>query len=438
MTSKIDTSEEIKKPGNTNKPEKVKEPNKISKKILLTLSFIGPGLFLIGYNIGTGSITTMGMAGAQYGMTLLWAVILSGIFTYILMVAFGHLTLVTGRTALHNFKTEFKGGKILALYIMVALILGEILALIGIMGIVAELIQEGFRLLSKGQSLVVGTGWIILIVTTLMFFALWYGRYKMFEKILTVLVILMALCFVAVFFIVAPSYSVIFKGMVPGIPDTSGAYMLVAAMAGTTCSAAVFIIRSTVVVEKGWTIKNLKDEKRDAFVSAFMMVFLSAIIMAVAAGTLHVMGLTLSSTLELIRLLGPIGGDAAAFLLILGITGAGISTIFPIVLIAPWLIADYTGRPRDIKSPMFRWLIVGGLIFAFGSIFLDQAPPVLLVVSQAFQATILPAVAIPIFLLLNKKGLMGKYLPSKKWNLGLLAVILFSLITTYFAIKGFF
>jgi len=417
--------------------EKSKSKN-ILKNIFMGLSLIGPGLFLIGYNIGTGSITTMGMAGARYGMTLLWVVVLSGVLTYILMVAFGHLTLVTGRTALHNFKTEIRGGKILALYIMAALILGEILALIGIMGIVAELIQEGIRLFSPGQTLMVETGWIILITITLLFFALWYGKYKMFEKILTVLVILMALCFVAVFFMVSPSYSVILKGMIPGIPDTSGAYMLVAAMAGTTISAAVFIIRSTVVAEKGWTIKNLKDEKRDAFVSASMMVFLSAIIMAVAAGTLHVMGLTLSSTIDMIRMLGPIGGDAAALLLIIGITGAGLSTIFPIVLIAPWLIADYSGRPRDIKSPMFRGLIVVGLLFAFGSIFLDQTPPLLMVVSQAFQATILPAVAIPVFILLNKKGVMGGYLPSKKWNLALMSVILFSLITTYFAIRGFF
>ncbi|NIT99993.1 MAG: hypothetical protein GWN01_03330, partial [Nitrosopumilaceae archaeon] len=116
--------------------------NKV-KKALVAVSAVGPGLFLIGYNIGTGSITTMGMAGAQYGMTLLWALILSGVFTYILMVAFGHLTLVTGKTALHNFKNQIPWvGNILAIYIMIALIMGELLALIGIMGIVSELIQE--------------------------------------------------------------------------------------------------------------------------------------------------------------------------------------------------------------------------------------------------------------------------------------------------------
>jgi manganese transport protein len=161
--------------------------------------------------------------------------------------------------------------------------------------------------------------------------------------------------------------------------------------------------------------------------------------MAVAAGTLYVMGLRLDNTIDLISLFAPIGGDAAAFLLIIGITGAGISSIFPIVLIAPWLVADYTGKPRDIKSPMFRILIVLGLICAFGSIFLEQAPPLLMILSQAFQATILPAVAIPVFILLNNKKVLGeKYLPSKKWNAGLIAVIMFSLITTYFAVIGFF
>jgi manganese transport protein len=409
------------------------------KKILVALSAVGPGLFLIGYNIGTGSITTMGMAGAQYGMTLLWALILSGVFTYILMVAFGHLTLVTGKTALLNFKKEIPGaGKFIAFYIVAALILGELLALMGIMGIVSELIQEGIRLVSADQSLILETGWIILVISILIFVTLWNGKYKLFEKILTTFVILMVFCFVAVLFMVAPSYSAIVEGMVPGIPDTPGANRLVAAMAGTTCSAAVFVIRSTVIAEKGWTIIHLKHEKKDAFVSVFTMIFLSAVVMALGAGTLHVLGLTMESTLEMITLLEPIGGETAAFLLIVGVTGAGLSTIFPIVLIAPWLVADYMGWERDIQSPMFRVLIVGGLLFAFGSVFLEQTPPVLMVLSQAFQATILPAVAIPVFYLLNKKGLMGEqYLPSLKWNAGLIAVILFSLITTYFAVRGF-
>jgi len=402
------------------------------KKIAIALAAVGPGLFLIGYNIGTGSVTTMAKSGAEHGMALFWALVLSCIFTFVLMVAYGQVTLVTGKTALFNVRSEFKYGWLLALYILIALVVGELLALIGVMGIVAELLQEGIKILTGGET--VSTLWIILVIVPLMYLLLWFGRYKQFEKVLTVFVILMGLCFVVVFFMLKPDYSEIVKGMVPRVPDTPGALGLIAAMAGTTCSAAVFIVRSTVVAEKGWTIKNLKNEKRDAFVSAAMMLFLSGIIMAVSAGTLHVMGLKLDNTVDMIYLFEPLGGKFAALILILGITGAGLSTVFPIVLIAPWLVADFTGKPRDIHSPMFRWLMLLGLVFAFGSVFLKQRPPALMIFSQAFQACILPAVAIPIFVLLNRKKLMNTHVAGWKMNIGVIAVILFSFLTTYYAI----
>lgn len=408
----------------------------LRNKIILALSAVGPGLFLIGYNIGTGSVTTMAKTGAEHGMGLFWALVLSCIFTYVLMVAYGKVTLVSGKTALFNIKSEFKWGWLLSLYIIIALIIGELLALMGVMGIVADLVQEGFRLAFDG--LRVNTFWIILFFSIILYFLLWYGRYQVFEKVLTVMVILMGLSFIVVFFMVKPSFSALAEGIVPSIPDTPGAFGLIAAIAGTTCSAAVFIMRSTVVAEKGWGIKDLKTEKRDSFVSASMMLLLSGVIMAVAAGTLHISGLKLENTVEMIELFEPLGGKLAAFVLIIGIAGAGLSTIFPIVLIAPWLIADYTGKPRNIRSSQSRWLIFIALLFAFGTVFLEERPPALMVFSQAFQACILPAVAIPIFLLINKKSLMHEHKASKKLSLGIIAVIIFSLITSWFAIAEFF
>jgi len=168
-----------------------------------------------------------------------------------------------------------------------------------------------------------------------------------------------------------------------------------------------------------------------------MMLLLSGVIMAVAAGTLHISGFKLENTVEMIELFEPLGGKLAAFLLIIGIAGAGLSTIFPIVLIAPWLIADYTGKVRNIHSSQSRWLIFIALLFAFGTVFLEQRPPALMVFSQAFQACILPAVAIPIFILINKKGMMNEHRSSKKLNAGIIAVIIFSLITSWFAIAEF-
>ena len=406
--------------------------NKIIKKVVIALSAVGPGLFLIGYNIGTGSVTTMAKSGAEHGMTLFWALVLSCLFTYILMVAYGQVTLVTGRTVLFNIRNNFRIGKAIAIYILIALIMGEFLALMGIMGIVAELLQEASRLIFGGTGF--STFWITFVLVVGLYLLLWCGKYLVFEKILTFFVILMGLCFVLVFFMLKPSISAIISGLVPRIPNKPGAFGLVAAMAGTTCSAAIFIMRSTVVAEKGWTINNLQTEKTDALVSASMMLFLSAVIMAVSAGTLYVMGLKLDNTVDMIHLFKPIGGRVAVFILILGITGAGLSTVFPVILIAPWLICDYTGRPRDIHSPMFRILGFIGVLFCFGMQFMEQRPPALMIFSQAFQACILPAAVIPVFILINRRQVMDTHIADAKMNLGLTGVLLFSLITTYFAI----
>jgi len=380
-------------------------------------------------------VVTMAKAGAEYGMVLLWAVALSCVFTYVLMVAYGKVTIVTGKTALNNFRyhvQKYKIGFILAIYVMIALIFGELLSLLGIVGIVTELLQEGTRLLFGGKGL--DTFWLTVLLVIGLIYLFWSGEYRLFERILTYLVIFMALSFILVFFLVKPDLGVIFQGLIPRIPNVPGAMGLVAAMAGTTVSAAVFIIRSTVVAEKGWALNDLDGERKDAAVSAGMMFFLSAVIMAVAAGTLHIMGLKLTNTVELISLFEPLGGKVAAFILILGICAAGISTIFPIVLIAPWLVADFTGRPRDIKSPMFRIMGLGGIMLAFVTQVIAQRPPAVMIFAQAFQAVILPAVVLPIIYLINKKSVMREYTAKVKMNVMLLATLAFGLITSYLAI----
>jgi Mn2+/Fe2+ NRAMP family transporter len=226
--------------------------------------------------------------------------------------------------------------------------------------------------------------------------------------------------------------------LIPSANNDPETFKIIAAMSGTTCSAAVFIMRSTVVAEKGWTINDLRKEKKDAFVSAAIMMILSGVIMAVGAGTLHTMGLRLNDSVELIHLFEPIGGKISAFILILGIVGAGLSTIFPIILIAPWLISDYTGKPRNLKSPMYRILGAIGMLFAFGLQFMNLSSPAMVIFSQAFQAMILPAVSIPIFILINRKMVMKDYSPGLKLNIGIACVILFAFLTTYFAIVGLF
>ncbi len=98
------------------------------------------------------------------------------------------------------------------------------------MGIVADLVQEGIRIIFNGA--LINRFWIILVFVIALYVLLWFGRYSAFEKVLTVFVVLMGLSFFVVFLMVKPSFPAILEGMIPGIPDTPGAFGLVAAIAG--------------------------------------------------------------------------------------------------------------------------------------------------------------------------------------------------------------
>ena len=50
------------------------------RKIIAIVLGFGPGIFAIGYTIGTGSVTAMIVAGSKFGMQLLWVLLLSCFF----------------------------------------------------------------------------------------------------------------------------------------------------------------------------------------------------------------------------------------------------------------------------------------------------------------------------------------------------------------------
>lgn len=404
------------------------------KRVGIGLAAVGPGLFLIGYNIGTGSITTMASAGSRYGMTLFWAVVLSCLFTFVMLVAYGKYTTVTGETAMRAYRDKIAFGKPLAIYCIVALIIGELTALAGVSSIVTDLIREWTSYAFGGEGLSTLISTIVIIIGC--FALLWNGRYQMFEKFLTVLVMVMGASFLLTMFLVVPKPAELLAGLVPGIPDDPDAFLIVAGIAGTTCSAMVFIMRSIVVAEKGWTKKDLKQGNIDAAVSSGMMLLLSTSVMACAAGTLYMLGTPVERAVDMVQTLEPLAGRFAITIFVLGIVGAGISTLFPIVLVAPWLISDYTGKPRNIRSPMYR--IIGGvsLLICLTVPIFGGRPVWIMVASQAFQAILLPIITVPILILINRKSLMGEDTAGFWLNAGLVATLIFGLVTTYTGVLG--
>jgi manganese transport protein len=394
-------------------------------------STIGPGIFLIGYNIGTGSVTTMAASGSRYGMSLFWALFLSCVFTFVMLVAYGKYTLVTGQTAIFSYKKYF--GRAIAIFIMSGLILGELAALMGIMGIVVNLIDEWVVYLSGHH---VNKIIITLLIIAGLYYLFWNGMYIRFEKILMVFVTIMGICFISSMILVIPEPGEVIKGLVPQIPREENAHLIAAGMAGTTLSAVLFVMRSIVVKEKGWGIRDLKIEKRDAFVSATMMLILSGAIMACAAGTLYRIGIPVDRAVDMVKTLEPIAGKFAITLFVIGIVSAGLSTVFPIILIAPWLISDYTNKPRNIQSSLYRILGAIGILLGLTIPVFGGRPVFIMIASQAFQALLMPLVTITIIIFLNRSNAIREHKAGWLLNIGCTATFIFSLVMTYSGIVG--
>ena len=172
-----------------------------TKKIGLFLASIAPGLFLIGYNIGTGSITTMASSGAAYGLTMIWPLLLSCVFTYFLIMLFGRYTSLTGMTILTTFRKYFGVG--IAAFVLISLLVSEWVSCMGVMGVVTQVVQEWSRPLTKSGN---GFSPIItaLIFGALLYYLFWNGQHKVFEKVLAVFVGIMGLSFVMTAFMVIP------------------------------------------------------------------------------------------------------------------------------------------------------------------------------------------------------------------------------------------
>ncbi len=408
------------------------EKSGIFTRLGLFLSSIAPGIFLIGYNIGTGSITTMASAGAKYGMTLTWALLISCVFTYILIVTFGSYTAITGDTALHSFRKHF--GSAIAGFVLVSLLFSEWTSCMGVMSIVVQTVQEWSRPLTAD-----GGGFNPLLLTAifagLLYFLFWQGQHRFFEIILAIFVGVMGLSFILTMFMVIPDPVQVIEGLVPRLPKESNAALIMAGMVGTTMGGILYVVRSILVQEKGWNEKDLVLEKRDALISSSAMFLLSAAIMACAAGTLFPRGLEVNNAIDMVTLLEPLAGRFAISIFVAGIVSAGLSSLFPIVLLAPWLIADFKNKQRNMRSTSARLWVLFGVLLGFVVPIFGGRPVLVMIISQAMAIIVTPVVILLMFLLQNRPAVMGNFTASAGLNTWLVIIFLF---TIFMAVVGIF
>jgi Mn2+/Fe2+ NRAMP family transporter len=245
----------------------------------------------------------------------------------------------------------------------------------------------------------------------------------------------MGFSFLLTVFFVAPSWESVYKGMVPQIPNEPNAALIVAGIAGTTLSSAMLFCRSISLKAKGWGMANSKSALTDTIVSVSMMFLLSFAVMVCAAGTLYIIGKPVEEAIDMVRTLEPLAGRLASIIFIVGLVGAGVSSLIPTILIAPWLIADFKDLPVNPKSKNSRIFVAIGLLIALIAPFIDARPIFLMIITMALLSIILPLSTISITVLLNQKYL-GKNRNSLMMNIGCGGAIIFSIIMSYFGVIG--
>ncbi len=403
------------------------------KRIWLMMLSIGPGIFCIGYTIGTGSVTSMAKAGSEYGMQLLWVLALSVLFAWVLMEAYGRYAVVTGETAIHSFRKKIKYGKILAIVIVIGVVLGQWNALAGILGLSANAIYELVHLFFPSTA--AENYWVVLgiavFVMVLLYGLLLMGSYSFFEKVLVVFVTLMGVSFLISTMVVFPEPSEIINGLKPSIPQVPGGKLMVAAFVGTTMAAPTFIVRPLLMKGKGWGKENTREQSKDALFSAILMFIISASIMITATGALYHEGKTIQKVLDMVMTLEPMAGKFAVAIFVLGTLSAGLSSIFPILMVAPLLIADYRNGELDMNSKQFRILTAIAAMVGLIVPIIGANPISAQIATQVANVFVLPLVIAAILYLVNNKSAMGSHKAGIFLNTGLILAFIFSCFIAY-------
>lgn len=410
----------------------------MNKIIKFFLSF-GPGIFAIGYTIGTGSVTSMIIAGNDFGMDLLWVLLLSCLFSGVLIYVSGTYYLSTKETALYAIKKHLPSGKMVALAILIMVGIGQWNSLIGILGITSNVIFEIFSL--NYPSLESYKYWVVLgiaiVVIGFFYFLLTRGNYSIFEKVLAFFVSMMGLSFVLTMFFVYPLPSEVIEGLIPKIPEVKGAGILIAAFVGTTMAAATFLSRPLFIQGKGWTNSDFKTQRNDSIVAASLIFIISGSIMAVASGGLHGSGTEINHVLDMSKALEPSAGKFAVSIFFAGTLSAGLSSIFPCLMIVPLMIGDFTSGKLDVKSKRFKIVTGVASVLALIVPIFGFNPIKGQILTQVFNVFGLPLVVLSFLFLWNRKK-VG--LPTNRifTNTILIAAFAFSIIIMVNGLKDIF
>ncbi|MBO7464079.1 MAG: divalent metal cation transporter [Bacteroidales bacterium] len=358
--------------------------------------------------IGPGTVTTATKAGSDFQFQLLWALSFSTVACLVLQEASARSTIYSGMNLGQAIKYHYMGKR--AQVPVLVLIVGAI-----ILGCAAY--ETGNILGSvEGISLVfpkLDKRIIVGIIALIAGLALSLKSLRSIANFMGSFVFIMGFTFITTAVVSHPPMDEILHGLVmPSLPDTPGAGLLVLGLVGTTVVPYDLFLGSNVV-QKDTTVTDMR-------IGISVAVILGGIIsMAIlCVGTEMTRGFTpeaaknlefsyklLSNTLVLNI------GQWAVYVFGFGMFAAGftsaITSPLASALTARSIFEKKDENGNSKNGHIFKWVSYVVLLIGITLGFLQIKPVPAIVAAQAFNGLILPFVAVFLFMVVNNPEIMG-------------------------------
>jgi len=270
-----------------------------------------------------------------------------------------------------------------------------------------------------------------LLIGAVAALVLWFGQYKLIERCLIALVLLMSLAFIGTMLLTKPDIFALLQGAFwPVIP--SGAVLSVVALIGTTVVPYSLFLHAAASAQK-WpkatisTADALHAARQDIALAIPLGGLISIAIVSTAAAAFFGQQQPLENVTQLAQALTPLFGSAATWCLALGLIAAGLSSAITAPLAAAYALSGILGKPLNLKQPVFRltWLliIISGVLLSS----LGIKPVKVIWFAQVANGILLPLICLCLLLAMNHT-MLGNYKNSRWQNALGIMVLLVSLV----------
>ena len=382
---------------------------------------IGPGPLVAAAFIGPGTVTLCTIAGVSFGFALLWALLFSLFATIVLQEMSARIGVISGKGLAEIMRSEIKNPifrGFVTVLMLSAIVVGNAAYEAGnISGGVL-----GLEVLVGSPTLLIGAFSIkvlSVIIGVLAFLLLYIGNYKILERVLISLVIIMSFAFLIAAFMTRPNVMEILKGLFQ-FKTPTGSLFTVIGLIGTTVVPYNLFLHAALAKEKWHSESDLKFARKDTIIAVSLGCIVSMCIIIAAAS---ITSDNIKTAADLAKGLEPLFGAYAKYFLSIGLFAAGITSAITAPLAAAFVTSGCLGWETNLRSFKFRsvWFFILLLGVIFSSLNIKSIE--IIKFAQVANGALLPITAIFLIWLMNKSNVLGKYVNTKLQNgLGIIIV----------------